>query len=350
MKLRRMLALVLTICLLTPAALAAPTRDPQLQEMTVDLGLQTLVEMVLGAAALGDVPGLEENLAPSQILMESLLALGLMNGALQNDAENGKAVLSQETAAAFYDTIFAAGEYAPIEESAFPGLSIADGQLYFDLNALSSNPLIGAHIYSTAYDGEQVTVLCDLYAYYDTYAQQAEVLPENALRWLCHGEITLQYIPEAAYGYLVNSFILSPAYQDGMLSDWQAVENMEFEYSVNLPGILGLAEDAPGHMAWQSADGTVNVMINVDEDNQMSYDEILSRFMLNNPGQTVTEQRDFSQFYAVGEGVYSLLIIPDGLPWAYTLTITFPAERQAEFTLYAEFIRNSMIVWGLSNG
>ena len=54
--------------------------------------------------------------------------------------------------------------------------------------------------------------------------------------------------------------------------------------------------------------------------------------------------------------VGDMYILQGALPHGYcgegltVQTLTFPAERQAEFTLYAEFIRNSMIVWGLSNG
>ena len=349
---KRLIALVLSLMLLGSSALAAPARDAQLEEMTIDRGLQTLVEMVLGAAALGDVAGLEENLPPSQRLLESALSLGIYSGNLPGaeGKQQGVVKISHEDAAACAAMLFAQDDYTPLQASDFPGLTADKNGLAFDLSVQGANPLIGAHIYSTAFDGERVEVKCDLYAHYDSFLQSAQVLPEDALRWLCHGDITLRYAPESAFGYLVESFILSPAYLDGRLSDWQAVENTEFEYSVNIPAILGLAEDAPGHMAWQTADGLVNLSVDVHQEEAPSYEETLSRFMMNNPGLTVTEQREFSQFYAVGEGIYSLLIVSEWLPWSYTLTLTFPAERQAEFTLYAEFIRNSMIVWGLSNG
>ena len=351
MMLKRITALLMCLMLMAPAALAASTRDAQLEEMTIDYGLQSLTDMVMGAAVLSDVAGLEENLPPSQQLLESLLALGLTNGALIPAESSGKATrLSHAEAGAWVGRFFVEGEYAPITESAFPGLQANEKGLTFDLSAYSGNPMIGAHIYSTAFDGERVEVRCDVYAHYDSFLLSAQVLPEDGIQWLCHGEMTLRYMPESDYGYLVESFILSPVYLDGRISAWQSVENTEFEYSVNLPSILGLAEDAPGHMAWQTADGEVDLAIEVHTDYQMTYDETLSQFLLHNPGQTVTEQREFSQFYAMGQGTFSLLIIPDGLPWAYTLTMSFPAERQAEFTLYAEFIRNSMIVWGLSNG
>lgn len=346
MKLRNVLALALALCLMAPAALAAPARDTQLEEMTIDLGMQTLVELVLGAAVISDVQGMEENLAPAQPLMEGAMALGLQNGALA--AENG--AVTREKAAAFYASLFTTGQYTPLTQSALSCFTAKGNDLQFDLSFLSANPMIGVYIYSTAFDGEKVVALCDLYTYYDTYAQSAQVLPEDAMSWLCHGEITLNYAPETAFGYTVDQFALSSAYLNGQLSDWQTVENTVYEYSVNLPSILGLASDDPALMAWQTADGLADVNIRVHTGYTATFDETLSQFLLSNPGQTVTQQREFSQFYAVGEGCYTLWVIPEGLSWAYTLTLSFPAERQAEFTLYAEFIRNSMIVWGLSNG
>lgn len=348
MKLRKMLALLLALCLMTPAALAAPARDAQLEEMTIDLGMQTLLELVLGAAVISDVQGMEENLAPAQPLMEGILALGLQNGALA--AENGKMAFTQDQAAAVYASLFTSGEYAPLIQSALSCFTLKGEEMQFDLSFLSANPMIGVHIYSTAFDGEKVEALCDLYTYYDSYAQSAQLLPEDAMSWLCHGEITLNYAPETAFGYTVDQFALSPVYLNGRLSDWQQIENTTYEYSVNLPSILGLASDDPARMAWQTADGMAEAEIRVHTDYTASFDETLNQFMLSNPGQTVTQQREFSQFFAVGEGSYTLWIIPEGLSWAYTISLSFPAERQAEFALYAEFIRNSMIVWGLSNG
>ena len=62
------------------------------------------------------------------------------------------------------------------------------------------------------------------------------------------------------------------------------------------------------------------------------------------------KNRDFSLFTAVGDGQYELHLIPEGISWHYTLTLSFPPERQAEFTLYAEFICNSLTAWGAANG
>jgi len=352
MKFCRILSILMALCLFVSPAAAAPTRDPQLEEMTVDLGMQTLAELIMGAAVLSDVTGMEENANPSPALLEGVLALGLYNGALPRgeNAQNGKVSVDPQTAADYYNMIFSSGAYTPIQSPSFPGLCMKGQDLQFDLSSLSGNPQIGVYIYSTAFDGEKVTVLCDLYTYYDSRIQSAQVLPEDGMSWLCHGEIALTYSPEAAFGYTLDRFILSPVYLNGMLSDWHTAENTVYEYSVKLPSIFGLAADDPAAMTWQTADGAAEIQIRVHTGYKKSFDETLDAFLLSNPGQTVTQQREFSQFFAVGEGAYTLWIVPEGLEWAYAVTLSFPAERQAEFTLYAEFIRNSMIVWGLSNG
>lgn len=352
MKLTRLLAMLLALCLSIPSAFAAPVRDPQLEEMTIDLGLQTLVEWVAGAAVLSDVAGMEEALPPHQALVEGMLSLGVYNGILpaRGEEKNRQVILPLDEIASHYDQIFTSGQYAAPKEALFPGLSYEAGGLKMDLSAHVSNPRIGAYIYSTAFDGETVHVKCDLYSYYEDYAISAENLPENGMTWLCHGEFFLHYAPEMTFGYTLDGFALSPVYLDGQLFAWQDVENTTYEYSVRLPAIFGLANDTADYMAWQTADGEAEMTIRVHADYQKSYDDTLSDFLLSNPGQTVTEQREFSQFFAVGEGAYTLWIIPESMNWAYSISLSFPAQRQAEFTLYAEFIRNSMMIWGLSNG
>ena len=356
MKLRRVCSLLLVLCLLfslTPAALAAPTRDAQRAENTLEPGLKTLVELALGAAILHDVPSLEANEAPSQALVEGVLALGLYTLALPYTGEDiweNKAVLTDEEIAGLYKTVFTAGEYTRPASPLSPCITLQEKGMAFDLSSLRENPVIGAHIYSTAFDGSTVTLDCDLFTYYGEAAQSAEGLPEDALTWLCNAQVSLTYAPGAPYGYTLNGFSLSETYLNGMLYDWKAVENTEYEYSVTLPSILGLAEEAPACMVWQTAEGDATLTIEVTDKTEGGYDAALESFRGDASGLEITEERDFACFSAVGPGVYELHLIPEEINWAYTLVFRFPAQRQAEFTLYAEFIRNSLILWGVSNG
>ena len=169
------------------------------------------------------------------------------------------------------------------------------------------------------------------------------------LVWLLNGEFSLRFSPDSLFGYTVNAYTLSPFYQAGRTNTWEEAENTEFEYSVFVPSHLGLADDTTARMVWQSADGTAMLTIEAEE-GALSFDEALAAFLQTHPGQTVTQQRLFDDFYAFSEGSFTLIVVSDDLPWHYTVTFTFPAERQAEYEFYSEIIRNSFSAWGISNG
>ena len=57
---------------------------------------------------------------------------------------------------------------------------------------------------------------------------------------------------------------------------------------------------------------------------------------------------DIHLLTAQDAGMY--VIVYEGNGRFYSLTVTYPEEREAEFTLYAEFMRNSFVVDGEANG
>lgn len=353
MKLNKLLSAVLCLCLCCAAipALAAPARDIQTMDVIVDQGMQTLVNIAVAAIpeeCFGDAPVtvLAADEAPSPALTEQALAAAAFYA-------RPTTFLAGDEAEALFHQIFTNGEMklAPEEELVF---------LAAKENGLEARPEVfnaagcGAYIYSAAFDGTDVAVLCDLYTFsfpgfVDYQALEVDTLPEDAVTWECNVALSLRFNPEAEFGYTVNSLAVSPIYLNGAVALWQAVDCTQFEYSVNLPSILGLAEDDPAHRSWQTADGAASLTIDVAEES-VSFDVALSRFMQAHPGLAVQQERDFGYFYALNEGEYNLVFASEDLNWSYALTLLFPAERQAEFALYAEFIRNSMIVWGLSNG
>ena len=262
---KKCVAWLLSLCLLLTGAapaLAAPLRDAQAMELTVDLGMTSLLEMVLGAAVNRDVDSLPAGEAPSQALMEGVLTLGLYQLALPysgNELFQGAATLSQTEIAEMYGDIFTSGAYAEITAPTCPCITAEKGALRFDLSSLKENPVVGVSVYSTRFDGTDADVLCDLYLYYGEMGQSAEALPEDALTWLCQARVSLRSAPETLYGYTVNGFSLSPTYQDGMLADWQENVNEEYGYSFNLPSIMGLAQEDAAHRVWQTADGAASL-------------------------------------------------------------------------------------------
>lgn len=362
MKTRNAAALILALCLIfcqvSPAS-AAPMRDVQQADVLLqDAGLISLLETVLGGAVLQNVNALEAGAVPGQALAESALALGIAHLALPYTEEvwQGQAPLSLTSAAAMLDMLFTTGGIAFEQEITCPGVTQSDAGLTFDFSALEGSPNVGVYAYAAQdQDGEAVTVLCDLYTYFGEFGSSAELLPEDAMTWLCNAQVSLRRAPEAGFGYTVNGFTLSDTYMDGQLAAWETIENTEFEYSLNLPAaILGLADETPRCMVWQSAEGdatlTVEAFDQTGETWESAFNSALDEFRQQHQGETVTEEMDFARFTAVGDGLYILCVVPAEMNWSYRITLEFPPERQAEYLLYAEFIRNSFQPWGAANG
>ena len=117
-----------------------------------------------------------------------------------------------------------------------------------------------------------------------------------------------------------------------------------------MPATMGLAADDPMHLLWQTADGSASIRIDVEALAGRDAHQALSAFRAEHEGREIVEQPEFSVYYSLGEGDYQLWIIETGMDSLYHLSMQFPPQRQAEYALYSEFIRNSMIVWGISNG
>lgn len=354
---KRTTALSLCVCLLLSLclpALAAPTRDLQRADVLLqDAGLNALIETALGGAVMADENALAADAAPDDALTASTLMVGLYNLSLpyaEKDLWEGKAHLSAEDALRFAAEIFTTPA-AHVPAVSTEDATVAENEIRFDFAKLQKNPMVGAHLYAAQdQDGENLTVQCDLFTYFGESGQSAETVPEDGLTWLCGAEVSLRRAPEKTFGYTVNSFSLSPTYLAGSLAAWLTIENTQYEYSVTLPGIFGLAENAPADMVWQTADDEAQITLMAIDMPAGGYDAVLQQYLKDCGEAAVTESPEFSTFCAVSEGAYELYVVPEGLNWYYVLAMRFPAQRQAEFTLYAEFIRNSLILWGVSNG
>ena len=354
MKMRGIIAITLTLCLILSSipALAAPARDVRTMEATADEKMRTLIDIMLIASA-GELFAFPETLtlAPGQQPDHALTERAIAAAAYVRDESD----LSDEEAAHLYRQLFTAGQYAfpaggeyTLSESV--SYSVTGKILTVDASPAPVSPAFGAYIYSTQFDGDDVQVGCDLYHTDHAFdGMDADDIPEESLVWIRGARFSLHFAPETEYGYTVNGFSYTPAYQDGDLTVWQEIENTEFEYSFNLPARLGLADDTPARMVWQSADGAACLTVETEEGSK-TFDEALALFTLTHPGQTVIQERLFDDFYAFSDGVFTLIVVSEDLPWHYTLTFTFPTERQTEYELYSEIIRNSFIAWGISNG
>lgn len=350
MKGKMIIALVLALMLTLTAipALAAPARDMQAMEVTVDDELQTLVNIACEAIP-EECYGLEEactvleqNQAPNAYLTQQALWAAVL-------LTRETTWISDEEANQLYHQIFTNGDYdaATIAGNDMPFMAAKDGGLEItpDVRDIGCS---GAYIYDVTFDGTDALVQCDLYFCEVEWADADEV-SEALFTWTNRAELSLRFAPETEFGWTVNSISLSPSYRDGNFGEWWEVENGELEYSVNVPGSFELTDETSGHWVFKNAEGDAVLTIEAKEDNQ-AYDQALAAFMQAHPGREVKQERLYDAFTSMAEGEFIMVVTADEYPWTYTVTLTFPKDRQAEYAFYAEIIRNSFGVWGLSNG
>lgn len=325
---------------------AAPSRDMAEMDVTVDDGLEALLEITarayLGprwAAVLdGRLPDPESDSALAWRPWNAVAFVLAMDGEDEMTLEDAKSLIAE----IFTDP--------PRTEAGDPGelLTLKDGRITLNRENLESEFTLLVYPYSATFDGDEAHVKADLYCTPAEDTGRAEDMPEDMVIWLMHMEYDLAYSPQTHFGYTVNECSVSPAYRDGDLTAWYLAENTEYEYSLNIPSSFGLAEEDAMNRAWQTADGSATLTVRIREGG-MSLEEAKNAFVKAHPESEIDVQgNDF--FYLFEEGCFTLVVASENANWTYTLTMTFPKERQAEYELYAEFIRNSFVVWGLSNG
>ncbi len=345
---KRLAALVLALVLTLTAvpALAAPSRDLQAMEVTVDEKLQTLVNIACLAIpeecyGMDACAVLEKDQAPGASLTAQALWAAMLTA-------REASALSTEEAQDLYRQIFTSGTYEqPSKDALSPFLTATDSGLEVNPEYAYASA-DNAFIYSVSFDGTDVLLQCDLYQCEVEGADVNEV-PDILLSWTNHAAISLRFSPETEFGYTVNSIVLSPCYRDGNFGDWWEAENQEIGYSLNVPGSLELADGTPEHWTFKNVEGDVALTIDAEENN-LTYDQALAAFMQAHKGLDVQQERLYDAFLSLEEGVFMMVVTTDEHPWTYTVTMTFPADRQEEYAFYAEIIRNSFGVRGLSNG
>ncbi len=349
MQKKGLIALLLALCLTVSAvpALAAPTRELQAIEITADENLQTLVNIACEAIpeecfGTDACAVLEKDQAPNAYLTEQALWAAVL-------LTRETAWISEEEADQLYRQIFTSGAYdaAAIAGNDLPFTAPKDGGLEInpDVRDIGCS---GAYIYAAEFDGTDALAQCDLYRCEEAWPDVEEV-SEVLLTWTHHAELSLRFAPETEFGWTVNSIALSPCYRDGNFGDWWEAVNEELEYEVQVPGSLEMTDETPDHLVFKNIEGDVTLTIDAREEN-LTYDQALAAFMAAHPGKTVKQERLYDAFTLTEAGEFIMVVTADDYPRTFTVTLTFPKERQAEYAFYAEIIRNSFVVWGLSNG
>lgn len=204
------------------------------------------------------------------------------------------------------------------------------------------NTYVGARVYSCVEEGGCYVLECDVYLEEggDTLPEYA---PDDAVIWLCDATVALRRGEE---NWEVVSCEVGDYYQSQRMLPTQGDG-----YSVSLPDLYTVnAQDVYDYSCYDENGGFVSgVRMRSEDAGAMS----LTDYAQALTGETESDMlvnvlADIHILTAQDAGMY--VIVYEGNGRFYSLTVTYPEEREAEFTLYAEFMRNSFVVDGEANG
>lgn len=206
------------------------------------------------------------------------------------------------------------------------------------------NTYVGAYVYSCVEDGGCYVLECDVYL-----EDGGDSLPlyaaEEALVWLCDATVCVK---RAGSGYEMVSCEVGEYYA---AQEYVWTENDNWGYALNLPDIYAVnAGDVYDYSCYDKDGAFVSgIRYRFEETGGETLESYAQSLSGESEGDViVTEYEELPQITAQSSGMY--LIVYEGEDGFHSLTITYPEDREAEFTLYGEFLRNSFTVEGQSNG
>ncbi len=202
------------------------------------------------------------------------------------------------------------------------------------------NTYVGAYVYSCVEDGGCYVLECDVYAE-DGGDSLPLYAPDEALTWLCDATVCVK---RAGNAYELVSCEVGEYYR---VQQYSLVETDAYE--LNLPEIYAANPDDVYDYTYTGEDGAFISGIRYRcEDAQGQSLEEYAQALASEGEMIVTVNEDIGQLTAQDSGMYMLVYAGEGV--FHSLTLTYPEDQEAEFTLYAEFIRNSFVIYGQANG
>ena len=333
----------LLLCLLMLFALpasAAPVRDLE-TEPEADAALNRLLGIAFSAAMLKEESALAPGQAPSEGLVEAAFAVySYLDAGLE------RAVVTPEMGRELHSAMFANGSFSMPEKGDCPCVTIEDGNMVLDLAELNETPLVGAYVYAQTIRGEYTDLEIDLYTVWGYWGTPALEIPEEDLTWYRHATATVQKCSESPFGFRLAAFSLGPIYEDGAFAVWQEYEDADMGFTVSLPSLMGLSRQSAEDKLFENASGSSSIRI--ESLPPMDYRDAAAQIAALPDGKTLVDTQ-FSVVLRI-TAKKTVIIIYESSERAYRVTLTYPEERMEEYGLYAEIIRNSFAIWGLSNG
>jgi len=347
-KLTVFLTLILCLCLAT--ASAAPSRDLRTDTQT-DASLATAVSLFAGAALLREVNGLEEGAPVPQALAEGALVLGCSRHLLPNqdgDPTDLTETIADEAAQLTLNSLFAAPVSVP-QTPTCPCITRVEGGLKIDHTDIDVESAGSAYIFSVTQENGRLRVLADEYITLAYYVETVDLIPEDSIVWVRTAEMLLEPSAESPLGYRLVSLRHGTDWADGATSEWALT--MGEDYEVNLPGSFKQVSSGAGETVYESAETGARLSVRVL--NLAAADPLSAQreqYVASHPDARVVMEPSLYYFTGETAGEYVFCVAPENTATVHLLTMTFPAERQYEFSFYGEIIRNSFWCEGLGNG
>lgn len=201
---------------------------------------------------------------------------------------------------------------------------------------------VGARAYACVEEGGCYVLDCDVYLEEggDTLPEYA---PDGAVTWLCDATLCIR---RGGADWELVSCEVGDYYQSQRMLPVQGEG-----YTVSLPDLYAPDPRDVYDFSCYDAEGRFvsGVRFRSEEAGEMTLTQYAQALTGEAEGDMlVTLQDDIHILTAQSAGMYLIVYAGDGR--FHSLTVTYPEEREAEFTLYGEFMRNSFVVAGEANG
>lgn len=341
---KRIWAVVIMLCLLCGCALAAPVRDEREQALSGDelQDIRELADCYVYAALLKGERALAHGQTPSQDYLEGVLVRVLQRRLLDNDKARADSVTLDGSAfRVLYAQLFAGGEAVVPAQPHCPCVkAVGDG---LEINIVGEDAdYVGLHIYRSIERDGYVTAYGDVYLQSGFDCPPVET-PEEALSWVCGAILTLKRDENAPFGFTLDAYTLGDEYAVG---EWQLYTDENLGFEILLPDLLasGARRTADGLEA-VSDDGAISLRVRCEQNAYADGDALIAAYPALMP--TLTDENS-GMTVLEGAGTYMVCYRAEGM--LYSFTMTYPAARADECTLYAEYLRNSFVVEAIAVG
>ena len=340
----------LVLACASAAAWAAPNRDPR-QATEIDPALETAASLFGGAALLRDVYTVDAGEPVPQKMAEGALLLGYGRHLLPNadgDPTDGIETADAETLNGLLAALFASPAAAP-ETPTCPCITRTGDRYAFDITDVDMESAGGAYIFSAWTEDHRVYALADLYTAIAYFGEDMALIPEDCIAWVRTALFVFEPAADSPVGYKLVSMTAYPDWLDGALSEWELV--LGEDYEVNLPNFFSLTDSGDDADVY-AADG-VDARITVQTVPAAGDDPLAAArddYAAGHPDAVIVMEPALYHFTAETDGQYVLYVCPENADAMRVITLTFPRERQYEFSFYGEIVRNSFWCEGIGLG